>query len=601
MDDMIYRPREIYETQLKRQFHDEAEAYIEELTKQAGTNIEENKLHVKAYNEAKKKEDEAAKKAGRGKALGIFLIVLAILCIVGGIVMFFIGQTWAYVVGPILLVLAIVLFVIRFTKIKQILKIRKELLEKAKAESQKRLDVCYADLASLNALFDWNMPVNIMNKATSLLVLDPYFSNERMRYLIEQFGYEENKNYLSSVVQVTSGMINGNPFILEKVHGCEIKPKIWTGSLVITWTTIEHDSDGKSYTRTHTQTLVAEVEKPAPFYDLTTRIVYGNEAAPHLTFSRYPSGVSGKSEKEIASFVKSKVKELDKLEKKALKDEKNNFTKMGNDEFDALFGAYDRNNEVEFRLLFTPLAQNNELDLIKKPEPFGDDFVMMKDKMITSVATRHSQDFDYSARPSLFYGYDYEAVRKRFVTYCDDYIRNLYYDLAPIMAIPLYQNHQPHNYIYKDVYNNYFPSHEHETLAHGLSAELFRPDAADPSLPVLLKSIGVSKAGTESDQVQIKGTSYKTVQHTEMVPKMGRDGHTHMVPVPWTEYIEVQKDSYVGISKVGSNQGKIAEKIAAMDKKVTEGNLYYERGLAIVYEGKKPKNDFLTDLDKLRG
>ena len=30
---------------------------------------------------------------------------------------------------------------------------------------------------------------------------------------------------------------------------------------------------------------------------------------------------------------------------------------MANNEFDALFNGDDRDNEVEFRLLFTPLAQ----------------------------------------------------------------------------------------------------------------------------------------------------------------------------------------------------------------------------------------------------
>ena len=600
MEDMMYRPREIYNSQLKRQFHDDAEAWIDELTKKAKTDVDANKLHVKAYNEAKAIEKAAEKKSRGGKALGIVTIIFAILLAIGGIVMMFIGQGWAYGVGAGLIALAVLFLVLRFTVIRKMMKQRNALLEKAQQESQKRLDVCYADLQSLNASFDWNMPCQIMNRSAKLLKLDPYFSNERLQYLISAFGYEENKNYLQSVVQVTSGMVNGNPFILEKVHGCEIKPKLYTGTLVITWTTTSTDSDGKPHVQTHTQTLVAEIERDAPFYDLTTRIVYGNEAAPHLTFSRYPSGALGKSEKEIASLVKSKSKKLDKIEKKALKNENVNFTKMGNEEFDALFGAEDRNNEVEFRLLFTPLAQNNELDLIKNQEPYGDDFVMVKDKMITSVASKHSQNFDYSARPSLFYGYDYEAVRKRFITYCDDYLRGLFFDLAPILSIPLYQNHQPHEFIYKDQYPNFFPSHEHEVMANGLSQDLFRPDKADPSLPVLLKSLGGKRNG-ENDEIQIKGTSYQTIPHVEYVAKLGGDGRTHMVPVNWTEYIEVQKNSYIGMGMVGSSEHAVSSKLQGMEKNYGAGSTYYERGLASVYLGAKPNPKFVNDLQGLKG
>ena len=599
-NDMLYRPREIYESLLKRQFHDEAERWIDELTQKAKTDCDANRLHVKAYKEAKKVEEEAAKKAGNSKALGVVTILFPILFIVGGVILFFLGQGWAYGVGAGLIVLAIVGFILRGTRVKKMIAERANILKKAQAESQKKLDVCYADMETLNASFDWNMPCHIMNKATSLLQIDPYFSAERLPFLKEAFGYEENSNYLQSVVQVTSGQINGNPFILEKVRGCEIRPKIYTGSLVITWTTTHTDSDGHVHVDHHTQTLVAEIERDAPFYDLTTRIIYGNEAAPHLTFSRYPSGAKGKSEKEIASMVKSKVKELDKQEKKALKDATNNFTKMGNDEFDALFGATDRNNEVEFRLLFTPLAQNNELDLIKKQEPYGDDFVMVKDKMITSVASKHSQNFDYSGRPSLFYGYDYEAVRRRFITYCDDYIRGLYFDLAPIMAIPLYQNHQPHAFIYKDQYPSYFPTHEHEVMANGLGQDLFRPDKADPSLPVILKSI-LGKRNGESDSVQIQGTSYQTIPHVEYVAKLGRDGHTHMVPVDWTEYIEVTKDSYIGMSKVGSSQNEAYPKVQELQKEYGNGGAYYERGLASVFLGDKPNPAFVEKLKGIAG
>ena len=596
--DVIYKPREIYTRFLKNQFHDEAERLFDELTKKAQTDTEANALHVRDYNAAKEKEKAAEKKVKGGKALGILAVVFGIAFIVVGLIMIFaVKQPWAYAVGAVLSVLGIVLLILRFTKIRKMKKERQAILDKAKAESQKRLSLCEEDMATLNALYDWNMPCKIMEKATDLLELDPHYTPEREMYLIKAFGYERDEDYLHSVTGVTSGAINGNPFFLERVRECSIEPKVYTGTLVITWTTTHRDSQGHIQTETHTQTLVATITKPAPVYRLQTRLIYGNEAAPRLKFSRYPSGMSGKSEKEIASFVKSKVKELDKKERKALTNE-SNFTKMGNDEFDALFGADDRTNEVEFRLLFTPLAQANELDLIKEPTPYGDDFVMVKDKKITSVASGHSQTFDYSADPALFRHYDYQAAKKNFIQYCDDYIQALYFDLAPIMSIPLYQMHKPHEYIYKDEYPAFFPHHEHETMANSMNPSLFRPASADASLPVLLKAIASSKHG-QNDRVTIKGTSYETVPHVEMVPKLGGDGRTHMVPVHWIEYIETSCDNFIEVGEVGGSEQSVRGKMAA-SKDIDMNQVHYERGLMGGFLGPKPKSEFGKYLESMK-
>ena len=51
-----------------------------------------------------------------------------------------------------------------------------------------------------------------------------------------------------------------------------------------------------------------------------------------------------------------------------------NFQALANEEFDAQFNALDRNNEVEFRVLFTPLAQSNYKDIFEN-SPYGDDFL----------------------------------------------------------------------------------------------------------------------------------------------------------------------------------------------------------------------------------
>ena len=47
------------------------------------------------------------------------------------------------------------------------------------------------------------------------------------------------------------------------------------------------------------------------------------------------------------------------------------FQEMANSEFDVLFGANDRDHEVQFRLMYTPLAQRNTVDLIKDKKYFN--------------------------------------------------------------------------------------------------------------------------------------------------------------------------------------------------------------------------------------
>lgn len=66
------------------------------------------------------------------------------------------------------------------------------------------------------------------------------------------------------------------------------------------------------------------------------------------------------------------------------------FTVMANREFDALFAATDRDHEVQFRLLFTPLAQQEMLKLLRdKTDGYGDDFGFTKRGMVNFVMPDH--------------------------------------------------------------------------------------------------------------------------------------------------------------------------------------------------------------------
>ena len=590
-DDVLYKPRDLYEKTLKDQYHKAALEEFDSLTVTSKVDPSLNATHVKEYDDAKAKQDkkEAELSSCNGKKT-LVLVFDIIFWLVGAIMLalaFVPKFNYIFLIVGIALIGLGIGFIFLYRKLKKQSQERSSELEKLKAITETKLDVCYADMAPLNALFDWNTPLVIMEKATPIIDLDPTFSPERLAYLIDKFSFPESYQCEESIVGVISGNIQGNPFVLERVFSGEMRPKVYEGSLTITWTTHSRGSDGKSYTTTHTQTLHATSTHPAPDYEFQTRLVYGNEAAPHLSFSREPSGADKMDEKARRKEVNRRSKELSKLAEKSLTSGKSAFTPMGNDEFDAFFGAIDRDNEVEFRLLFTPLAQSNMLELIENPEPFGDDFYMVKSKMLTSVASVHSQSFDYSANPVNFAGYDYEEMKNKFVAYSDSFIQNLFFDLAPILSIPLYQMHKTRDFIYQNDYPNNVTSYEQEAMANSLDSSYFLPKEADPSLPLILKVLKSKKVGGYSDEVNVKATSYKTTPKVDYVPKMGGDGKMHNVPVHWIQYDEVSKISPITVTNTSTSRFDFASKYPTAQAVLSKFKGYhFERGLiALAGEG----------------
>ena len=45
--------------------------------------------------------------------------------------------------------------------------------------------------------------------------------------------------------------------------------------------------------------------------------------------------------------------------------------------------------------------------------------------------------------------YNYDFARNNFIQYCDNYFQSFYFDLAPLLAIPLYQQHMSFEEILK--------------------------------------------------------------------------------------------------------------------------------------------------------
>lgn len=451
-------------------------------------------------------------------------------------------------------------------------------------------------MAGLNALYDWGMAAKLFSKTIPLIEMDEHFDEKKFTYLHEKYGLSENDNDQISTYFCQSGSILGNPFLLCKDYHQSWINKAYTGSLTITWTERVHTKDG-TRTVTRSQVLTATIFKPAPSYGYNTYLVYGNEAAPNLSFTRGPSGASGLSEKEIDKKVKSGAKKLDKKAREAV-EKQSSYTRLGNDEFEVLFGGTDRTNEVEYRMLFTPLAQNNLLDLIKTDKPFGDDFWLQKNCELNFVKTNHSQTADYYGSPTQFIDFDYEHARKKFIDYNVNYFNNFYFELAPLLSIPLYQQHKSREFIYDKEFKANISSYEHEAIANSFDIKLLKPERA--TTPSILKTNLIRKEGV-ADSVEITAHAFEGQKRVTFVPKHGGDGRIHNVPVYWIEYIPVEKKSEMAVEAKASSRFEFNAKWKEpqfqelMDKMAINRSCIYERGLlAVLLAGSLNSNDLAS-------
>lgn len=586
-DDALLEPLKGYNSVYKEKHKENTSQFFDELTKKGQVDVEANKKTVANYRAKLFEINNIEKLLAKKRSLRTFLIVVIILAVLaGGIVSYlsFGGDTlpiWAGIIAIIVAVGILVGFVVLIKlKINKVINENEQLKAKLEAEAQKYLDEAWGQMAGLNALYDWGMPGKIVTQTVPLLQMDEHFDEKKFTYLHEKYGLAENEHDNISTYFVQSGSILGNPFLLCRDYEQTWYDKEYTGTLTIHWTETVRTNNG-TRTVTKSQTLHASIWKPAPSYGFNTYLVYGNEAAPDLKFSRRPTVPADATEKSLAKKVKSGAKKLDKRAREAVS-KGSNYTRLGNDEFEVLFGGTDRNNEVQFRLLFTPLAQKNLLNLMKTPQPFGDDFYIQKDCELNFVMTNHSQRADYYANPVQFVDYDWEAARNKFMNYNEAFFRNLYFELAPLMSIPLYQQHKSHEFIYDKEYKSNVSSYEHESLANSFDINLLKPERA--TTPSILKTNLIRKEGV-ADTVQITAHAFEAQRRVTYVPVRGGDGYTHNVPVFWLEYVPVEKQTPMAVEQKSSSRFEFNSKWQSNDFKNTMNGLskgnacLYERGL----------------------
>ena len=286
---------------------------------------------------------------------------------------------------------------------------------------------------------------------------------------------------------------------------------------------------------------------------------------------RYVSlGAVAHKEQKLALFLAHRVKlghvalvkrgerTLQKKNEKAIK-ENSDFMSMSNSDFEVLFDALDRNNEVQFRTLFTPLAQTNMVSLILSKDTYGDDFHFIKRKRTNRIISNHSQGRPINLLPANYASYDFDMIKENFVSKNVDFFKAMYFDFAPLWAIPLYQERPVHSLKPIPDYSRKYSLKDCEVLANAIDREhVVHPNTKTPAI---LKSQFVGTAD-DIDETCITAYSYDIEKRVDVVSVLGGDGRCHNVPVEWDEYLPLQANNNFFIST-----NEIAEKKAVLARR----------------------------------
>jgi hypothetical protein len=239
-------------------------------------------------------------------------------------------------------------------------------------------------------------------------------------------------------------------------------------------------------------------------------------------------------------FAKRRAeKKLEKFSRNL--DDQYGFTMIANREFETLFCAKDRTDEQAFRRLFTPLAQQQIVQLLNDTTTsYGDNFHMTKKGAITFLFPKHLETTNLSLDPQQFASNDIDALAHHFLTHTQNYFKAIYFALAPILSIPAYTSERTPPRQPKSAQRQ--PStYENELLANTLGEDHFKP--ANCVTPCILKAHTTSTG--EPCTFTITAHGYRSQPRTHYATRFDSNGRLHQVPIHWNEYLPVKKTTHL--------------------------------------------------------
>lgn len=543
---MIFSPLKDYEQTLKNTHAAHTQARFQQLSDQSGVNIEANRATVQAYNAQKAGADKEKGRLSRLKTFRVLSVILAVIALIGAIW----GFVYLPLAGVICVLVAAAALAVVFWKLNPLIRNQAQLSAEADAKAQKLLAEAQTQMAPLNALLQEEDGLCLLEQTMPLLHFDSNFSFAREKDMAEHFDFPAYENTDRSVLDTLCGTYNGNPFLFETFRTYTMGTEVYHGYKTIHWTEHYRDSKGNRRTRTRSQTLHATITRPKPIYSTETRLHYGAQGSPDLIFSRENRHLENKSDKQVESMVRKGEDKLQDKEEAALA-RGGTFTAMANTEFEVLFGALNRNHETQFRMLFTPLAQTNMVDLIRSKAGYGDDFDFFKRKRMNTIVSEHDQNRTLRLQASALSSHSYDLAMDNYLRKNEEYFRSIFFDFAPLLAIPVYQDAPVHSMEPPSAYNPHYSLREYEVLANAMDAKaLSHPQTKTPTI---LKTQHTDTHGS-TDCVSVTAHSFDALPRVELVPMLGGDGRMHTVSVPWEEYIPLQASCRMTVGESRQSQ-----------------------------------------------
>lgn len=528
----------------EQQFGDAVTRTFDELVAASKIDVQQNRLTAEKYEHAAAECNNEKKKLKGLRGWRGFLtfvsVASGVAAIIGGLITYAaVSEGQSLLTGILTLVISVLALIAAVLGIKLGLSGRikqsKALLHALQQNADAILAEAWRQMQPLNELFDEEVTNKLVNDLGTVIHLDKYYSVLHEVYLNKYYDYPYFSDDDNSTINMVVGTINKNPFVISRELETEMGTKTYEGSLLVSWTETRRDSKGNTYTVTQTQTLIATVTKPCPYYGTDTFLAYCNEAAPNLNFTRQPQAF-GKDDKEIARMVRRGEKKLARIADEDAKHGDGSFVAMSDTEFDVLFGAFDRDNENQFRLLFTPLAQRNMVSLIKD-SPYGDDFYFHKMGKLNMVLSRHAEGWQMLTSRQMC-SYSVDIAKQMFVEYNSQFFKNLYFMLAPLLNIPIYQQHRPNDFDIDLSAETNIAARTAEMVANALPQRFL---AAEGSVTDIICKVKYISRSDKVDNIAIYAHSYGVIQRTDFVPRIAGNGRTYAVPVCWDEYVPLMK------------------------------------------------------------
>lgn len=518
----IYDPLNEYDKVFRERFREIAEKTFDSLVSESKIDIEANRKTCKEIQDTDQILSSVKSKISRWTFWAVVQWIIVGVGIFVAIQYYeSFTEKWQF---PALIALIIICFFYVILRVHPHIKKLKKERDNLSATLKELTDKAWAQMKPLNRLYDWDILTRMMTKTVPRLEFDPYFTNQRLADLKEVYNWDDSFNEGRSILYSLSGLINGNPFVLCRAKKMIMGSKTYYGSKTIYWTTREVGSDGKMHSVSHSETLTASVTADYPEYFEKARLFYGNTAAPDLKFYRKQSGMASKegtlSYKMKRNALRRKARNLDNAD----------YAMMTNEEFEVAFDTRNRNDNQQFALLFTPLAQQNMLNLLRDSSiGYGDDFDFEKNKMINTIISNHLQNVDFDLNPQKYHNYSFEEAKSNFINSNADYFKAIYFSLAPLLCVPMYQQIRPQHDIYGHDMMRRSAFWEHESLANFWGKSHF--EASNCVTDCILKT-------NQLDDTTVKVTAYgySSTERISYISKWGGDGRMHEVPVTWYEY-----------------------------------------------------------------